>query len=694
MLRHRFAALRGLPARQQATLLAVAIVLVLALVASSAAVTRTMGETDDGGPVRAAGWETPLDAEARTKTSAAFVVDGRAKLAAVVSGGPAELQVLDIESGRVESAVDLPGMVSGEAIAVGGDGNVYVGGDSGHVFRYSPGSAAPDDLGAATPGTTNIFDLSVAPDGSVWGGSYPGGELWRVDQASGDIHNLGQVRPGAAYARSVTVDDRHAYVAVGSTRPEIIRVDLRDPARKTRIALPETPTSGIISELRVLGNFLAVRLPSSTTADGTRRPAQRRLYDLRRQSWDVPANVPGQSPSPVDRRGEFHYVADGRLWGVSAATGVKRAMAPTGAAVGRDRHIVHGGFGDDTADWMLTFAPQSQEIRAVNLTTFDSRAFPARLDPVPMVIKSLSAGDDERVFVGGFGGASLSIVNLRTGATTHLPRRPTPAGPGTIGEIEGTIAHGRYQYLGSYTGGTIFRYDRRQPWVDGTNPQLIASLASQGQDRPVAWATAGPRTFFGTIPTYGVLGGGLGIIESDGADPAFVRDIVPGQSVVGLAAVGDIAYGSTSRWGGLGALPTTPDAKVFAYDARRGRKLWEVAPEPGAQSIGSIVADGSGRLWAAGSGTIYQLDPRTGATLRKVTVHPPSRAARPTYASSALVVHEETIYFQTGDQIHAVDPDTLDVTTVVPSGVTAPRLAVVDHQLVYPAGTRLRTVML
>ncbi|MEN3123678.1 hypothetical protein [Janibacter sp. LM] len=75
-------------------------------------------------------------------------------------------------------------------------------------------------------------------------------------------------------------------------------------------------------------------------------------------------------------------------------------------------------------------------------------------------------------------------------------------------------------------------------------------------------------------------------------------------------------------------------------------------------------------------------------------MHPPSLAARPTYASSALVVHEGAIYFQSGDKIHAVDPDTLDVTTVVFSGVTAPRLAVVDQQLVYPAGTRLKTVML
>lgn len=693
MPRHRIAALRGLRRRRRTTWLAIAIVLLLALVA---AVALTVDRTDQRTGMEPTNeWRTPLDSEARTKTSAALVVDGRPKLAAVVSGGPAELQVLDVETGEVDSAVGLPGMVSGEAIAVGGDGHIYVGGDSGHVFRYSPGSAAADDLGAATPGTTNIFDMSVAPDGSVWGGSYPTGELLHLDPASGRIDNLGQVRPGATYARSVTVDGRYAYVAVGATRPEIIRVDVRDPASKTRIALPEPLTAGIISEVRVLGNFLAVRLPSGSTANGTTHPAQRRLYDLRRGSWDVPANVTGQSPSPVDSRGEFHYVADGQLWGVSATTGTKRAMASVGAAVGRDRHIVQGGFGDDTADWMLTFVPQSQEIKAVNLTTFDQRTLPARLQPVPMAIKSLSAGDDGRVFVGGFGGASLAIVNLRTGATTHLPRRPIPPGPGTIGEIEGTIAHGRYQYLGSYTGGKIFRYDRSRPWVDGTNPQLIASLgSSHGQDRPVAWATAGPRTLFGTIPTYGEVGGGLGVIHSDQADPTFVRNVVPEQSVVALTAVGDVAYGGTSRWGGLGAPTSTGDAKVFAYDTRLGRKLWEVAPEPGAQSIGSIVADDSGRLWVAGSGTLYQVDRRTGATLRKVTVHPPSLAARPTYASSALVVHEGAIYFQSGDKIHAVDPDTLDVTTVVPSGVTAPRLALVDQQLVYPAGTRLKTVIL
>lgn len=620
MPRHRIAALRGLRRRRRTTWLAIAIVLLLALVA---AVAWTVDRTDQRTGMEPTNeWRTPLDSEARTKTSAALVVDGRPKLAAVVSGGPAELQVLDVETGEVDSAVGLPGMVSGEAIAVGGDGHIYVGGDSGHVFRYSPGSAAADDLGTAIPGTTNIFDMSVAPDGSVWGGSYPTGELWHLDPASGRIDNLGQVRPGATYARSVTVDGRYAYVAVGATRPEIIRVDVRDPASKTRIALPEPLTAGIISEVRVLGNFLAVRLPSGSTANGTTHPAQRRLYDLRRGSWDVPANVTGQSPSPVDSRGEFHYVADGQLWGVSATTGTKRAMASVGAAVGRDRHIVHGA----SATTRLTgCSPSSRSPRRSRRST--SRPSTSALSPLGCSLcrwpsshsrpgttgASSSAGSAVRAWP-----SSIFVPARRP--TCRVGRRPPVRGPsGRSRErsrtaATSTLALHRRQDLPERPLAAVGRRDEC--------PAHREPRSSHGQDRPVAWATAGPRTLFGTIPTYGEVGGGLGVIHSDQADPTFVRNVVPEQSVVALTAVGDVAYGGTSRWGGLGAPPSSGDAKVFAYDTRLGRKLGEVAPEPGAQSIGSIVADDSGRLWVAGSGTLYQLDRRTGATLRKVTCTP------------------------------------------------------------------------
>ncbi|WP_277454746.1 PQQ-binding-like beta-propeller repeat protein [Janibacter sp. DB-40] len=592
--------------------------------------------------------------------------------------------------------MDLPTITSGRAITVGPDGSIYAGGDSDLIYRYTPGADEADELGPVTPSTTSVFDLTTAPDGSIWGGGYPRGEIWQIVPATGTIDSLGQVRAGADYARSLTVGNTYAYVAVGSTRPEIIRVVRDSPEQRSRIPLPVPLTSGIISDIRLLGRFLAVRLPSGTTTTGAHRPAERRLYDLKARTWDVPANVTGQSPSPIDSQGEFHYVADGKLWGVDATTGVKRSLAPAGAAAGRDRHVLWGTLQGRSTEWMLTYDPQVGEVVAFDLTTYEYHAYPAHFRPLPLTIKSLTKGGEGQVFVGGYGGPSLAIVNLRSGATTHLPRRPVPKGGATIGEIEGSIASGHYQYLGTYTQGKIFRYDRRRPWVDGSNPTLLANLGtSDAQDRPRAWAASDSHVFFGTIPRYGQLGGGLGIIDPAATSLRFVRNVVPDQSVVSLAAVGDIVYGGTSRWGGLGAAPTTTEAKVFAYDASTGTKLWEVAPVPGAQAYGSITIGPGGTLWASRGGTVIELDPRTGATLRQVIVADTSSARdRPTYNVSGLVRHEDSLYLQTGQQIYEVDPDSLRTRTLVADGVTLPQFVVVDDSIVYAAGVELKKVAL
>ncbi|MEN3123674.1 hypothetical protein [Janibacter sp. LM] len=83
---------------------------------------------------------TPVDGEAQTKTSDIVVVGGRPKLVTIVSGTPAQLQLLDIQTNRVETTIDLPGMSAGQAITAGQDAKIYLGGNSGALYRFTPRS--------------------------------------------------------------------------------------------------------------------------------------------------------------------------------------------------------------------------------------------------------------------------------------------------------------------------------------------------------------------------------------------------------------------------------------------------------------------------------------------------------------------------------------------------------------------------
>lgn len=636
---------------------------------------------------RAAGWDTPVDGVPQTKTSEVLVVDGRVKLATILSGSPAQLQVVDLETNEIDDAVDLPGMSSGAAMAVDRAGRVYAGGDTDVLYRYTPGSGAAEELGSVTPSSTHVFALAAAPDGRIWGGSYPKAEVWHVDPVTGAIESGGPGLTGASYARHVAVDSEHLYVAVGPGAPGIVQIDATDTSRRSRIPLPADIQTGIIGDLQVLGRYLAVSIPSGTTTDGTVTRAERRLYDLVGRTWEVPSNVADQPPSPLDAAGNFYYLSGGQLLAVDSRTGVRRALASTDAPMLRDRHVVAATIGGVTSEWLISFDSRTRLTTVVDLHEARAARYPVDLSPVPQQIKTLAKGDDQRVFVGGFGGASLSVVNIRSGAKSQFPK--TAQSPG-IGEIEGSAPDGRYQYLGSYPGAQIFRYDREQPWVDGSNPALIADLGgSQGQDRPRAWATAAGRVYFGTIPRYGLQGGGLGIVAPD-RSPTFIRDVVPKQSVVAVTAADDVVVGGTSRWGGLGAAPAPEDAVVFAYDAARGRKLWQVAPLPGAQSYGAVMFDPAGRLWAAQGGHLLQLDPATGKVLSGTVIAPTPQRSTATYDSAALVYDRGTIYLATAGAIYAVDPRTSRSRTVVASGVSVPDLAVVGEDLVYPSGPHLK----
>lgn len=629
----------------------------------------------------------PLDAFANTNATAAAVIGGRPKVFAVVAGHPAELQMVDVQSGVVEVRRTLTGTDTGWGLTVGSDGSLYVGGTGGHLFRYTPSTRAFRDLGRVTSRATTVWDLETGPDGRIWGVSYPSSELWSYTPGTNRFASLGSVSSVHAYARSLAVNGTDAYVGVGSTSPAVVRVSL-STGTKTRIALPVSVTSGSVSETELLGRYLLVRAPAGVTASGVRYQGERRLYDTKTKSWSVPANMAQQTPSALDSLGRFYYFSYKQLWAVNSATGAKAAVASTTMNPGRDRHVVTATLGGVSGRWLLAYDPAGV-VRAINLSTFKSATYSVKFRPTKMRLKTLEEGARGAVYAGGFGGPSLAVMSPTTGTGPQYPARSGVRN--SIGEVEGTKAHGSFEYIGTYTGGNVFRYDTSKPWVDGSNPRLVASLGtSHKQDRPLAWATAGSRTFFGTVPKYGVRGGVLGYFNSDSSAATIVPQPVAGHSVVSLAASGNVVYGGTSRWGGLGAAPAGGAARVFAYDAASRRKLWESTPISGAQSIGALAMGPNGSLWAASGPLLVELDRHTGAVVRRVMVYPAPATSGAVYRNADLVYADGVFYLAAMDRVYVVDPATLRVTAAVPSGMSTQRLAVTGSRVLYPAGTSVR----
>ncbi|MFC7597463.1 hypothetical protein ACFQU3_19250, partial [Terrabacter sp. GCM10028922] len=433
----------------------------------------------------------PVDSFTNTMTVEATTIAGRAKVFTVVNGSPAEFQLADVETGTVETRLPLGTSTVGWALTAAADGSIYVGGNDGHLQRWRPGDASLTDLGKVTPTATFVWDVEAAPDGRIWGVSYPASELWVLDPTTDHITNLGTLSPQHEYARSLAVDSRYAWVGLGSTDPAIMRVSLLDPSQRVVIPLPTEVATGNVVELESLGRYLAVRVPSGATETGLVASSERRLYDTFTSSWDVPANYPLQKSSSLGPWGSFYYFRSSRLWAVSALTGFTTEVGPVSSLPGRDRLALRTTIGGRTSNYVLAY-DTSGELAAIDLADRSEATYPISFVPTKMRIKSIGTGAGGTVWVGGYGGSSLSVLDPGTLSGEQYPK--VPFGTGVIGEVEGTILHGTTQYLGTYTDAQIFRYDTTQPWVDGSNPRLVTALGpSHQQDRPLAWATAGTR---------------------------------------------------------------------------------------------------------------------------------------------------------------------------------------------------------
>ncbi|WP_353951811.1 hypothetical protein V6K52_19655 [Knoellia sp. S7-12] len=631
----------------------------------------------------------PLDSFSNSTTSGTTTISGRAKIFTIVSGEPGEFQLADIETGKVERRVPLVGMNVGWGLAKSQSGLIYAGGGGGHLFEIDPSTGIARDLGKPAGGASMIWDVEVNADGRVWVATYPDAHLASYDPSTGRSTDFGSVSPEHDYARSLALNGGYAYVGLGSTKPAIVRVSLSNPSLRVKIPLPVPVTSGRVSSIGSLGRFLAVQTPGGTTAGGATYAGERRLYDTRSGSWEVPANLGTQTPSTIaPGTNSFYYLSYQQLWAVDSSTGVKTSVSPTRIPMGRDRLIYSGPLGGAEGEWLISYQADGST-GVINLATFGERTFTVKFTPTKMKIKALDEGPGGSLYVGGFGGASLSVVEADTGSRQQYPFSTTTAD--AIGEVEGSLAKGRYQYIGTYNAGKIFRYDTTQPWIDGTNPAPVAVLGpTHHQDRPLAWATSGSRTFFGTVPEYGEIGGVLGILDGDTGAPRIVPEPVVDQSIVSLVASKNVVFGGTSRWGGIGATPTQLSAKVFAYDAATNRKLWESTPIAGAQAFGGLTFGPGGSLWAAAGTRLVELDPSTGKVLRNIMIYPEQPRDEVTHKNADLVYAGGLLYLAAG-KIYAIDPYTLRVSTPVAGGLTGRQLAVVNQRIYYASGATLRS---
>jgi streptogramin lyase len=601
---------------------------------------------------------------ATTIQGSAFVKDGggRELIYTVVRGEPAHLLGYVVETEEKVVDVEVPHTSGAWNIAVSSDGQIYIPGDTGHVYRHKPGSLSLEDLGQALAEEKVIWDLCAGANGEVFGATYPGCRVFRYRTSEGfsDVCR-GPVVDGENYVRCVAFHPLtgKVYAGVGS-HAHLIEIDSAT-GKKTELLADRTSGEEAVYSLGIV--------PDEKTGDRLLAWVTNRnqaiVYNLKTRA--VERETPSESVKSATRAPNSSLVYFGRADHLMSID----LNVPTAEPVEVVRCIgVNGShwFGDDDLCILTRYA----QLLHFHPSSGKSEMLSLKIPPQPIPLQSVELGPDGKIWMGGFLSGGTACYDPATGKSSLYKG---------MSQIERMGVLGGKLYFGVYPHGRFYQFDPGAAWsADGGNPRKIAQIA--GQSRPIA-VVAVPslaKIFFGTVPEYGMAGGHLLEYTPGGDAMRDYGEVVPRQSIVALAYSHELIVGGTSISGGLGIEPVERQAKLFLFDPKSGEKIFETIPVPAATAITSLIIGPDQSIWGMANGTLFVFDVEQRKIVSQQELFPVDYKSRhgQVWRDAFLVVHPSGQLYGTVDgRFFRVDPATMRVTLLRESGVS---LLAMDRQ--------------
>ncbi len=444
----------------------------------------------------------------------------------------------------------IPGEVGAWALALGPDGQVYVGTlPRAHVLRVDWKERKLVDMGRPSESEQYIWQLALGTDKKLYGCTYPQAKLVRFDPATGKGEDLGRMDDQEQYARTVAADDQgFVYTGIGMSTRHLAAYEIA--TGQHRDILP--------------AQF------AGTGACGVHRGDDGVVYataggqNLRLEGWNaVPIEAAQVRPEkPLT-------LADGRAVAY-ASRKVTVRDAKTGAATEKP----------------VEYAGRSQSLFRIGPGP-DGRLYASTAMPIHFLWADPEGEKWEELGQPG-SGEFYSFLAWKDALVC--------------------AAYGGDAPLMLYRPGKAWA-----PAKETTgNPWLIHYAGENGGWRPMA-LIAGPdeKLYLGAVAGYGLLGGPITVLDpADGKVDAY-HHVVKDQSVIALAALpGDLLVGGTTVGGGGGSHPTQTEARLLLWDARKREKVFETVPVPGRPTIEALVVGGDGLVYGFAGPTLFVFDPQ------------------------------------------------------------------------------------
>jgi len=409
-----------------------------------------------------------------------------------------------------------------------------------HLLRFDPKTEEWDDLGQ--PGGEKesfICALTTAPDGKIWGGTFPSTNFFSYDPKTGKSENFGRMDPDQFYCYPTAGEDGLIYCAIQFEKVDIV---VFDPKSKTKTSLipPEGRKPGRVSLVK--GKDGKIYGSISTSDKWFRIEEGERLVEV--SNLNIPFPHKG--------------LPDGRQFSIV------------------DNRI----------------------LRIQNPSTKEEKEIPLQYEASGAYIFVVGLGPDGRIYGSSMLPLRLFVYDPQNCSLVNLGKASYVNGEiYSVGALDGKL------YLCSYPGARLSIYDPKKPLRFGDkeddNPRDIGPMGGE-QDRPRAMI-AGPyrRVYIGSYPDYGLLGGAISVYGPEKDEKRVYRHIIQNQSIASLAYIEKldlIAAGSSVRGGG-GTRAIEKEAKLIFWDPKEEKKIFEITPVTGARTILSLAATIDGMLY-------------------------------------------------------------------------------------------------
>jgi outer membrane protein assembly factor BamB len=461
---------------------------------------------------------------------------------------------VNLQNGEI-TQVDISrfGDSHGQMVA-GGDGNLYAyGGSPAHFLKYDVSKRELTDLGIPAQPANYSLGNAIGPDGKIYIGSNPQCCVVSCDPKTGKISSFSPLH-----------EDKDSYLLY--------------------------PAIGADGFLYCPVGLHHRELWSLNLATGASKQI-------------LPPGLTGPPGVPT-----VWVAADGNVYG--KAGNKEFACHPDNVVLGKalpakPRPPLRAG------DRLVGAIDEQGKLPLTDIKTRKTTVLQTAYEGAPRGIYSVSCLRDGKVYGGTFSPAISFSYDVKSGKLADLGSLV-----GTRVQVYETLNHPRGLFLSSYLPASFDFFDPAKPLRPGENPRHITSV--QGQERPVHFIP-GPdgMLYAGTFPAKGRLGGALVRIDPQEFSARDWSNLVPNQSIDGLAAVPELGalFGTTSIQGGSSATPTEKEACVFLWDCKKETVTFTARPVPGTRRYGATVRGRDGLLYGVAETQFYVFDPKARKTV-------------------------------------------------------------------------------